>query len=121
MMFESSEQSSGKSFQSSDAVSNPAFEISDEIIDKLLDKLSSDDEFRAVFLRSPRIALAYLGHEAATNAGPSDEGVWGCAKCKQLTSKEAILNARTILKVQLLTTLAVHKVINLDASYVTAS
>ncbi len=100
MMFESSEQISGKLFQSSEAVSNPAFEISEEIADKLLDKLSSDDEFRAAFLRSPRIALAYLGHEAATKANMSDKGVWSCMQCEVLASHEAIKAARDVLRLQ---------------------
>lgn len=106
MMFESSEQISGKSFQSSEAASNPAFEISEEIVDKLLEKLSGDDEFRAVFLRSPRIALAYLGHEGATNAGPADQGLWSCAQCTELASAETIKSTHNQLKTQLLTSLA---------------
>ena len=115
MMFESSEQISGKSFQSSDAVSNPAFEISEEIVDKLLDKLSSDNEFRNVFLKSPRIALAYLGHEGATNASPNDQGVWTGSQCKQLASPEAIKASRDALRLQLLTSMARLQPIRLEA------
>lgn len=115
MMFESSEQISGKSFQSSEAVSNPAFEISDEIVDKLLDKLSGDDEFRAVFLRSPRIALAYLGHEAAMSASPNDKGTWSCFHCKQLASPEAIKASRDVLRLQLTTKMAALNPIKLQA------
>ena len=115
MMFESSGQSSDKLFQSSEAVSNPAFEISRELVDKLLDKLSSDDEFRNVFLRSPRIALAYLGHESASNASPGDQGVWTSAQCKQLASPEAIKASRDALRLQLLTSMARLKPIKLEA------
>lgn len=115
MMFESSEQISGKSIQSSEAVSNPAFEISEEIADKLLDKLSSDDEFRAVFLRNPRIALAYLGHEAATNASPNDKGTWSCFHCKQLASPEAIKASRDQLREQLTSSKAALQPIRLEA------
>ena len=115
MMFESSEQISGKSFQSSDAVSNPAFEISEEIVDKLLDKLSSDNEFRDVFLKSPRIALAYLGHEGATNASPSDQGAWSCLQCKQLASPGVIKASRDVLRQQLLSERAAYNPIRLEA------
>ena len=101
MMFESSEQISGKSFQSSDAVSNPAFEISEEIVDKLLDKLSSDDEFRAVFLRSPREALASIGHEAAASASDRDNGIWVSFKCEKLASRETILETRNKIRMDL--------------------
>lgn len=114
MMFESSEQISGKSFQSSEAVSNPAFEISDEIADKLLDKLSNDDDFRAVFLRSPRIALAYLGHEAAANVNVGDKGIWSCMQCKELASREAIQAGRNELRLQFLSSKAAYKPIRLQ-------
>lgn len=90
-------------------------EFSDELIDKLLDKLSSDNEFREVFQRSPRIALAYLGHEGATNASPGDEGVWSCLTCKQLASPEAIKDSRDNLRLQLLTNRATQNPIRLDA------
>lgn len=80
------------------------FQLSDEIIDKLLDKLSSDDEFRQVFQRSPRIALAYLGHEAATNASPNDKGAWSCLQCSQLADADAIKKTRDELRKQLITT-----------------
>lgn len=115
MMFESSEQISGKSFQSSEAVSNPAFEISDEMADKLLDKLSSDDEFRAVFLRSPRIALAYLGHEAAMKANANDKGVWSCLQCTALASREVMKAGRDALRLQLLSSMPPFQPINLQA------
>ena len=114
MMFESSVQISSKSFQSSEAVSNPAFEISAEIVDKLLDKLSSDNEFRDVFLKSPRIALAYLGHEGATNASPGDVGLWVCARCSELASPEVIKTTRSKMRLDLLTSLAKQQPVTLN-------
>ena len=90
-------------------------EFSDELIDKLLDKLSSDDEFRAVFQRSPRIAVAYLGHEGASNAGPDDQGAWSGLQCKQLASPEAIKASRDELRLQLMSSLASLKPIRLEA------
>ena len=114
MMFESSEQISGKLFQSSEALSNPAFKISEEIADKLLDKLSSDDEFRAAFLRSPRIALAYLGHEAAAKANMGDKGVWSCMQCIELASPEAIKAGRDELRLQFISSKATQNPIRLQ-------
>lgn len=90
-------------------------EFSDELIDKLLDKLSSDDEFRAVFQRSPRIAVAYLGHEGASNASPSDQGAWSCLTCKQLASPEAIKAGRDELRQQLISNRAALNPIKLEA------
>ena len=58
-----------------------AFQLSEELVDKLLDKLSSDNEFRAVFQKSPRIALAYLGHDAAAYASDTYKGAWACMSC----------------------------------------
>lgn len=95
-------------------MSNPAFEISDQIADKLLDKLSSDDEFRAVFLKSPRIALAYLGHEAAAKANMSDKGVWSCMQCKDLASRQAIKAGRDELRLQFISRKATYNRIRLQ-------
>jgi putative modified peptide len=68
----------------------------------LLDKLSSDEEFRALFRKSSREALASLGHEAAKNASDSDLGIWACQRCKELASADAIRQSRDALRVQLL-------------------
>lgn len=91
-------------------------EISQELVDKLLSKLINDNEFREVFQREPRIALAYLGHEAATKASPGDEGVWGCAKCQELASPESIRNAYDTLSNNLKASLANKGVLGLDAA-----
>ncbi len=90
-------------------------EFSDELVDKLLDKLSSDNEFREVFQRNPRIALAYLGHEDATKAGGNDKGVWSCMQCKKLASPEAIKAGRAELRQQLISTKASLNPIRLEA------
>ena len=89
-------------------------ELSPEIVDKLLDKLSSDDEFRAVFQKSPRIALAYLGHEDASNAGPNDQGAWSGLKCEKLASAEAIKGSRDELHRQLKSSYASLQPIRLE-------
>lgn len=90
-------------------------EFPEALVDKLLDKLYSDNEFREVFLRSPRIALAYLGHEGASNASPSDQGAWSCLQCKQLASPEAIKASRDALRQQLISSMAAQTPIRLGS------
>ena len=115
MMFEQSEHIVEKAFLVSEQLQSPAFQLSEALVDKLLDKLSSDNEFREVFQRSPRIALAYLGHEAATNANLNDQGTWSCFQCKELASPEAIKASRDELRRQLLASKAVLNPIRLQA------
>ena len=91
------------------------FQLSEELVDKLLDKLSSDNEFRAVFQKSPRIALAYLGHDAAAYASDSDKGAWACMSCEKLASPSAIKKSRNVLRTQLLSAKAVHQPVALEA------
>ena len=70
--------------------------FSPEVADRLLDKLASDDSFRALFLAEPRAALRLVGHETPT----SDLGVEGadpimcCLGIKSLASKEALQASR---------------------------
>ena len=79
------------------------FKISEDIVDSLLDKLSSDDAFREQFQNSPRAALASLGHQAAASAKDSDAGAWTCMTTTSLASKEAIKASHVALRLQLLT------------------
>lgn len=90
------------------------FQISPEIADKLLDKLSSDDEFRAVFQRSPRIALAYLGDKEASDVSDSDQGAYAHLRCDSLASREAIKESRDTIKKDLLTSHAAQHPIHLN-------
>ncbi|MGH8049301.1 MAG: NHLP-related RiPP peptide [Arenimonas sp.] len=92
------------------------FQLSEELVDKLLDKLSSDNEFRAAFQKSPRIALAYLGHDAAAYANDSDRGAWACLHCVELASPETIKKSRAALRKQLLTSSAAQSPVTLDMS-----
>jgi len=78
------------------------FQLSEELVDKLLDKLSGDNEFRNAFQKNPRIALAYLDHDAAAKAGSDDKGAWMCMSCDKLASPEAIKASRDELRKQLL-------------------
>jgi putative modified peptide len=91
-----------------------SYDLSEELVDKLLDKLSSDNEFRAVFQKSPRIALAYLGHDAAAYASDTDKGAWACLHCKELASPAAIKKSRVELRKQLLSSKARFNPVSLE-------
>jgi len=77
-------------------------QLSEDLVDTLLNKLSSDNEFRAVFQKNPRVALAYLGHEPAAAAGASEKGAWTCMQCDKLASADVIKASRDELRKQLL-------------------
>lgn len=64
-----------------------------ELVDKLLQKLGSDNRFRAAFRRDPTAAMLRLG-------APADfkTGTWGCLRPRRLASKEAIRTARAIIR-----------------------
>lgn len=90
-------------------------ELSEKNVDALLDRLSSDDEFRAQFQKSPRQALASLGHEPAVDRSV-EAGSWDCMEVSALASKEAIKASRDEIRKQMLTTQASAIPIALEAS-----
>jgi putative modified peptide len=76
--------------------------FSRDLADKLLDKLSHDDDFREQFQLDPHAALAQLGHATPD----ADRGIAGtdpvvCMGSMQLASKDAIRAARADLHDQL--------------------
>lgn len=75
--------------------------ISQKVVDALLDKLSSDDAFRAQFQSDPRSALASLGDESAGLMSKDEDGAWACMTVTQLASKEQIKASRAELSKQL--------------------
>jgi putative modified peptide len=91
-----------------------SYDLSEELVDKLLDKLTRDNEFRAVFQKSPRIALAYLGHDAAAYASDTDKGAWACLHCTELASPAAIKKSRDALRSQLLSSKGAQHPISLE-------
>ncbi|MBW8368898.1 MAG: NHLP-related RiPP peptide [Arenimonas sp.] len=91
------------------------FKLSEDTVDTLLDKLSSDDAFRAQFQKDPRQALASVGHAAAKDTS-IDEGAWVCMSVNQLASKEAIKASRDALRTQLLAEKAAHNPISLEVA-----
>jgi putative modified peptide len=92
------------------------FKLSAETVDTLLDRLSTDDGFRALFQASPRQALAAVGHQASAQACDSDAGVWICLSCEQLASKETIHASRDALRKQLLTSQGIYHPITLEVA-----
>jgi putative modified peptide len=92
------------------------YDLSEELVDKLLDKLTRDNEFRAVFQKSPRIALAYLGHDAAAYASDTDKGAWACMHCTELASPAVIKKSRDALRKQLLSSSARMNPVTLEVT-----
>jgi putative modified peptide len=78
-----------------------AFKLPAPIIDRLLDRLGNDDDFRDLFVADTRAALAGLGFEPA--ADPSVKmGLWECLFVDRLASKETLRASRDTLRTQLL-------------------
>lgn len=89
------------------------FKLSEDTVDSLLDKLATDDDFRASFQKDPRAALAAVGHKPSADAKVV-EGAWMCMGVSQLASKEAIKASRTALRQQLLAAKAGYNPISLE-------
>ena len=78
------------------------------IADKLLDLLSTDDDFRELFSSDPQAALAQVGYrpeqEGSEARSASDtfaaggKALGGCCTVKELASKEAIAEARDAIR-----------------------
>jgi putative modified peptide len=86
------------------------------VVDKLLDGLSSDDDFRALFAKDPRAALEKVGHKADANEALR------CAQVTTLASKAEIAKARKALSKQLVSSATSMTVIfNFEAGKVEQS
>lgn len=71
------------------------------IVDLLLERLSTDDDFRAVFQTNPAQALASLGVGQATegaSAPPEPGDNYYCMTSTNLASKEEIAATRALLQ-----------------------
>ena len=77
------------------------------LVDKLLDKLGSDDQFRSAFGKDPKSALQSLG-------APADIEYGGCMSPKQLASKEQFQKSRGKFRDAMLGQSA-HEIFNLEA------
>lgn len=91
------------------------FQLSEDHVDALLDKLSSDDDFRSLFQKDPRQALAAIGHKASADASV-EKGAWLCMGVAQLASKESIKASRDVLRKQLVSAKVGHQPIALEVS-----
>lgn len=89
------------------------FKLSEKTVDTLLDKLSSDDDFRELFQKNPREALAAAGHVDTAGNTISDEEVAGM-KAQSLADKNAIQVGRDVFRKQLLIEQACLSPIQLD-------
>jgi putative modified peptide len=67
--------------------------LAPELVDKLLQKLGSDNKFRAAFRRDPEAVMIRLGAPAGF-----EKGNWDCMNARRLASKEAIRTARAIIR-----------------------
>lgn len=81
----------------------PGNKFSPDVADRLLDKLSSEDEFRSLFLSDPRAALRLVGHEtpAALVGVPGSDPILCCLGMKSLASKAALQASRQQLRERL--------------------
>jgi putative modified peptide len=77
------------------------------LVDKLLDKLGTDDAFRSSFTKDPTAALQSLG-------APRDFECGACMSPKQLASKEQIQQARATYRTALMGESS-HLIFNLEA------
>ena len=77
-----------------------AFKLPAPVIDRLLDRLGNDDDFRDLFVADTRTALMSVGFEPAADASVTT-GLWFCLSVDQLASKEAIRRSHLALHSQL--------------------
>lgn len=74
-----------------------------DVVDKLLDRLSSDDAFRDTFAKDPREALRQVGHETPEQyIGVAGRDAVMCCTVDTLASKEAIKASRKELSARIL-------------------
>jgi putative modified peptide len=85
------------------------YHFSEEFVDRLLDKLGSDDAFRDQFQADPKAAVESLGHRVA----PGDAADLMCLKCDALADKKEIQASREGLRRELLSKTAAQMPISL--------
>ena len=76
-----------------------------KVAGKLLDKLSTDNEFRRLFKKDPAAALAASGHKVAKGdaaAAAALAQVAGCLSVQNIAPKATIVRSREALEAQLL-------------------
>ena len=90
------------------------------VADKLLDLLSTDNEFRRLFKKDPQAALVKAGHRGPpfTPPGPPPviPPIHGCCRVRRIAPKAEIIKARSAIKAMLLSGLSQTSP-TLDATY----
>lgn len=78
-----------------------------KVAERLLDKLSSDDAFRALFVSDARAAMAAIGYETpAAYAGvPGSDPVMCCRNVRELAPKGVLAASRDTLANRLSTSI----------------
>ena len=74
-----------------------SFNLSELLVDTMLDKLATEVAFCALFADDPRGALASIGFAAAADT-PTNHGAWSCLHVTELASKDAIRRGRAQLR-----------------------
>lgn len=94
-----------------------------KIADKLLDLLSTDNEFRRLFKKDPHSALAKVGYKApkedldtsARKGTPAQRAFHACCKVRRIAPKMDIVKARNEIRTMLTSGLS-HTTPQLDAA-----
>ncbi|CAN5292080.1 hypothetical protein BH11PSE14_BH11PSE14_23020 [soil metagenome] len=74
-----------------------------DVVDKLLDRLSSDDAFRDLFAKDPREALNQVGHVTPkAQVGVAGQDAVMCCSVSTLASKEQLKASRKELTARIL-------------------
>ena len=98
--------------------SGKAAPLDPKVAGKLLDKLSTDNEFRRLFKSDPRAALIQAGHKLPkgdAEAAARFEQLCGCAKVTNIAPKADIQKARQEIMANLTAGLG-HQPIQLNAA-----
>ena len=70
------------------------------IADKMLDRLSNDDDFRAYFQKDARGALSFLGYDEPAGT-PSNDSALACMRCESMPDKKEFAKSRDAYRKQL--------------------
>jgi putative modified peptide len=90
-----------------------------KIADKLLDLLSTDNEFRRLFKKDPLSALKKVGYKAPGETSTTQRAFSACCSVQRIAPKADIIKARAEIKSMLTSGLS-HTTPQLDAAITTA-
>jgi putative modified peptide len=81
--------------------SGKAAPLDPKVAGKLLDKLSTDNEFRRLFKKDPKAALLSVGYKEPEKDGAGLSRVYDCCQVQGIAPKADIVKARDVLLQQL--------------------